>query len=150
MSTETKGTRLISVEGALGALALAACLILTVVVWIVVGQQQVMWPLPGIDLVEVVLLTLLGAWGLFRADNAGVLLAWVASGMLLAFSVIDGSSIGLYYLPVAALLGLAGVWCDRQAWNRLPLHVCAALVTAWAQAALLLILVRVFAPNAVF
>ena len=148
MSTNASSFKFDSAERVLAALAAAAGLIVTVWAWLSVSRDQAVWPLPGLDLIEVTALTLLGAWGLWQASDAASLLAWAASGALLGFAILDGSSVGLFYLPVMALLMLGGLWRDRQAWQWLPLHICVVLVAAWAQATIIIILARVFAPNA--
>ncbi len=135
-------------ERILAGLSAAACLAITIWVWLAVSQQQAIWPLPALDLIEVVVLAGLGAWGIFRADAGGSLLAWAGSGALLGFAVISGASIGLFYLPVAGAMVIAALWHDRTNWGQLGLHVVVAFVAAWAQAALMLALVRMLAPNA--
>ena len=51
-----------------------------------------------------VVLVALGLWGAIRGRKT---LAWVSAGVLLAFCVLGGFSIGLFYLPAGLLLLLA-------------------------------------------
>lgn len=137
------------VERALAGLGAAACLILTLVIWASVGRWQETWPLPDLYFVEVVALAAAAAWGIFRRDPGGSLLAWAAVGALVGFAILAGFSVGLFYLPVTAVLGLAALWHDRRAWRQLPLHLGLALLAAVAQAALMLAVIRVFYPSPV-
>jgi len=148
MGAGTKQGKLYSVEGIAAVVGLAACLLLTAYIAVTVGQQQPIWPLPGVYFVEVVLLAAAAAWGIWVATPGGSAQAWAAVGAMLGFAVIGGFSVGLYYLPIVALLGLAALWRDRSwGWRRLPLHVIVTLVAAWAQATLMLALIRLLAPN---
>ena len=59
-----------------------------------------------------VVLAALGLWGAIRGRKT---LAWVSAGVLLAFCVVGGFSIGLFYLPA----GLSLLWrpaCDMLLW----------------------------------
>jgi hypothetical protein len=136
-----------ALERVLALAAAAICLIVTVIVWAAVGQQQDMWPLPALYFLEMAAASLVGLWGIYRHDAPGSLLAWATSGALLGFTILGALSVGFFYLPVAGLLGLAALWQD---WGRLPLHLGVALLAAVAQAAVMLQLIRVLYPNAVF
>ena len=130
--------------------AAAVCVVLTAVIWLSVSQQQEMWPLPALYLLEMAAASLVGLWGIFQGDMAGSWAAWVAAGAVFGFALIGGFSVGFFYLPVAGLLGLAALWQERKMWRRLPLHLGLALLAAVAQAALMLVLIRVLSPNAIF
>ena len=130
--------------------AAAVCVVLTAVIWLSVSQQQEMWPLPALYLLEMAAASLVGLWGIFQGDMAGNWAAWVAAGAVFGFALIGGFSVGFFYLPVAGLLGLAALWQERKMWRRLPLHIGLALLAAVAQAALMLGLIRVLSPNAIF
>ena len=125
-------------ERGLAGLGAAGCLVLTAVIWGSISQIQTMWPLPALYLIEVVALAVAAAWGIFRGDAAGSGLAWAAFGALVGFAILAGFSVGFYYLPIAAFLGLAALWHDRRAWRQLPLHLGLALLIAVAQGALML------------
>jgi hypothetical protein len=150
MSAKLSTIRWYSLERVLAAAAAATCLILTAVIWLSVSQQQEMWPLPALYLLEMAAASLLGLLGVFRADGPGNLLAWAVVGALVGFAIMGALSVGFFYLPVAALLGLAALWQSRQTWRRLPLHLGIALVAAVTQAAVMLSLIRVLYPNAAF
>jgi hypothetical protein len=96
--------------------------------------------------IEMVALAAATVWGIFRGDTAGSLLAWAAIGALVGFAILASFSVGAFYLPVAAVLGIAALWHDRHSWHQLPLHLGAAFVAAVAQAALILAVVRLLPP----
>jgi hypothetical protein len=150
MSMQSGTIRWFALERVLAAVAAAICLIVTVIVWATVGQQQDIWLLPALYLLEVAAASLLGLWGIYRHDAAGSLLAWATAGVLFGFTILGALSVGFFYLPVAGLLGLAALWQDRQDWSRLPLHLGLALLAAVAQAALMLSLIRVLYPTTSF
>jgi hypothetical protein len=150
MNTKTHNIKIYSLERVLAVAAVVVCLFLYVRVWQVFGPQQPMWPLPAFYLIETVAISLVALSGIFRGDALGNLVAWAVVGALLGFAIMGGFSIGLFYLPVAALLGLAALWLDRQAWGRLPLHLGIAALAAVVQAALMLAVVRVMFPSAAF
>jgi hypothetical protein len=146
MCTKVGPIKFYALERVLAAGAAVVCVSLTVVVWLAVSQQQAMWPLPALYLLEMAVMSLIGLWGIFRADAAGSGAAWVAAGAVLGFAIIGGFSVGFFYLPVAGLLGLAALWQARLAWRRLPLQVGLALLAAVAQAVFMLALIGVLYP----
>lgn len=150
MSVKANLIRWYSVERILAVFGLAACLVLTTVIWLLVGQQQPMWPLPAVYLIEVVALAAVATLGVILANAPGRLAAWAAVGALIGFGIIGGFSVGFFYMPIATLLGLAALWLDRSTWRSLPLHLGVALVAAVAQATLMLAVVGLLFPSAAF
>jgi len=144
------GSRWYALERVFAALAVAICLVLTVIIWASVSQQQNMWPLPALYFLEMIAASLVGLWGVYRNDATGSLLAWATTGALLGFTILGALSVGFFYLPVTGLLWLAALWQDRQDWRRLPLHLGLLLAAGVAQAALMLALIRVLYPNTMF
>ena len=150
MSAEAGPIKLYAVERLLAAGSAGVCVILTATIWQLTSQQQPMWPLPALYLLEMVTASLVGLWGIIRTDTASSAVAWAAAGAVLGFAIIGGFSVGFFYLPVAALLALAALWQARLAWRILPLHLGLALLAAVAQATLMLIVIRVLYPDAAF
>jgi hypothetical protein len=69
------------------------------------------------------------------------MLAWMAAGAVLAFCGLAMFSIGMFYVPVATLLALVGVF---SAWRtRTPALTCAAwaVLAALAQVGIVYIVV---------
>ena len=150
MSAEAGPIKLYAVERLLAAGSAGVCVILTATIWQLTSQQQPMWPLPALYLLEMVSASLVGLWGIARGDTARSAVAWAAAGAVLGFAIIGGFSVGFFYLPMTALLALAALWRARLAWRSLPLHLGLALLAAVAQAALMLIVIRVLYPDAAF
>jgi hypothetical protein len=69
---------------------------------------------------------------------------------VLAFSILGAFSVGTLYLPVAALLAAAGVSSDLGAGQRIAPHIGICLGAAIAQAALMLLAIRLLYPTAIF
>jgi len=147
MSAEAGPIKLYAVERVLALGAAGVCAILTAIIWLLTSQQQPMWPLPALYLLEMVAASLVGLWGIVRGDTAGNAVDWAAAGAVLGFAIIGGFSVGFFYLPVAALLALAALWQARLAWRSLPLHIGLALLAAVAQAALILTVIRILYPG---
>jgi hypothetical protein len=125
------------IERLLATAALLICLVVDVLVWQQISQQQPIWPLPGLYLVEVFLFCAAGAYAIYLASlNEGwiVWLAWVASGVVLGLALVSAWSIGFLYLPVWAVLLAAGVISARH--QKMPglglfiLHVASAVLEA--------------------
>ena len=146
MRTEAGLIKSLAGERVLAAGAAGVCVVVTAIIWLLVSQQQGMWPMPALYLLEMVAASLVGLWGIVRGDTAGSAVAWAAAGAVLGFAIIGGFSVGFIYLPVAALLALAALWRARLAWRSLPLHIGLALLAAMAQAALMLVAIRVLYP----
>jgi hypothetical protein len=139
-----------SLERVLAGLAALICLGVTVLVWAAIGQQQPLWPLPALYFVEMAAASLLGLTGIARNNEAGSRLAWAATGALFGFTLLGALSVGFFYMPVAGLLGLAALWQDRDDLRRLPLHLGLAVLLMVAQTVLMLGLIRLLNPSAVF
>ena len=150
MSAKAGPIKFYAVERVLAAGAAGVCVVMTAIIWLLVSQQQPMWPLPALYLLEMAAASLVGLWGIYRNDAVGSGLAWAAAGAVFGFAIIGGFSVGFFYLPVAGLMGLAALWQARLAWQRLPMHVGLALLTALGQAGLMLALIRVLYPDAAF
>lgn len=124
----------------LSFLAAAICIAagLVVAAW----QPGDYWPLPGAYMIEVAVVGLLGL--LSRARDTGPsrmdwgAVTWAASGVLLAFVILGGFSIGPFLAPAMLALALAGLLGDlRRGRGPLP-HAGLMLLAALLQSALML------------
>jgi hypothetical protein len=150
MSAQASPIKWYSPERVLAIAAAAFCVLLTASLWLSLSRQQAMWPLPALYFLEMVAASLVGLWTVYRDKAPANLLVWAAVGVQVGFALIGALSVGFFYLPAAGLLGLAALWLDRHAWRQLPLHLGLALLAAVAQAALMLVLIRVLNPGAIF
>jgi hypothetical protein len=138
MPGDRPGSSAVAATLAVGGAVLA--LAATTVEWRAVAAQQVIHPLTAFYFIEAPCLALLAAWSVWIRGSA---VQWLMTGALFAFCIIGGFSIGPAYLPAAFLLGAAAIWRDSRAWRRIPGRLGLACVAATAQAAMMLILIRV-------
>jgi hypothetical protein len=145
---KSKAMRLL--ERMAATLAAVACLVITIVIWRNVSAYQPMWPLPGLYFVELPAVSLAAALGCNLGLSWARLVTWAALGIVLAFSILGAFSVGMLYLPVAVLLAVAGISSDLQAGRRIAPHIGICLGSALAQAALMLLAIRLLYPTAIF
>ena len=113
MSAKAGPLKVSGLERALAAGAAVVCVVLTVLVWQSIGQEQGLWPLPAFYFLEMAAASLVGVWGIWQANSAGSRVAWATAGVIFGFAILASFSVGFFYLPVAGLLGLAALWQDR-------------------------------------
>jgi hypothetical protein len=70
-------------------------------------------------------------------------LPWVAAGILLAFVILGGFSIGFYLIPALIAFTVTGMMIDLQTGGSMGQHLGLLLVAAVAQGAIMALL-RVF------
>lgn len=122
------------------------CLIVSGFVWVVVGRQQLMWPVPDLYLLEMIAASMLSMFDILRNESNQPYirgkLVWAAIGVLLAFVVIGAFSVGLMYAPVAGLIGVAAILSDRRQGHSLGIHIGIGLAAALIQVGLILIVIQ--------
>lgn len=104
-----------AVVKALTMLAALVCFGVTAWVWAVTAGRQPMWPLPAAYLIEVVALSAIAATATLSRSAHDGSLTLIAAGATLAFAVLAMFSVGIFYIPVAELLIVAGVLLTWQA-----------------------------------
>lgn len=116
------------------------CLFVSIVFW------QGDFPAPALYLIEIALL------GLFvvafvaaraRLSTRWNALPWVAAGILLAFVILGGFSIGFFLIPAFLAFAIVGVLADTMDHRAMARHFGFLLVAAVAHAAVMLMLVRI-------
>ena len=126
----------------LAVLGAAACTVVSIRLYAQVGLLQPLWPLPALYLLEMTALCWLGAATLRRSAPRSAAIVCAVAGALTGFSILGAFSIGIFYAPIALLFAAAGALA---AWRtRLPLlsALISFAVAGIAQAALMLILLR--------
>ena len=108
-----------------------------------------MWPLPGLYFVEVPAVSLAAAVGWNLDLSWARLVTWAALGIVLAFSILGAFSVGMLYLPIALVLAVAVVSWDLRNGRRIAPHIGICLGAALAQAALMLLAVRLLYGRAI-
>ena len=152
MMTDTTTTR--SRERFLAIIGAASCLVISIRIWQVLSGQQPMWPLPSLYLLEMVAVGFAGTLGILKSDSsqsrlAGIL-TWAAVGVFAAFIVMGAWSIGLLFLPAGVLLLIAAILADRRRSLNSVMHLGVAAFAAIIQVALMLAVIRIIYPDAVF
>ena len=143
-----------SLERFLAVTAAVVCLVISGRIWQVLSGQQPMWPLPGLYVLEMLAASAIGMFGILRSDSEwsglGGMLAWAAVGVLVGFAVMGAWSVGLLYLPVVVILVIAAILSDRRRNRNMLAHGGIGLIAALAQVALMLAVIRLLYPDAVF
>jgi hypothetical protein len=151
MARSTCKTR--TLERFLAVVAAAACLAGAIRAWQVAyvpvpgSIEATSNPLPGLYLLEMLILSGAGAIGAFR-DWVKAL--WAVAGAILAFSVMGAWSIGLAFLPTAILFTLAALLATRRQRQNLTAHVVVWVSAGIAQVSVMLIVIRIVEATAVF
>jgi hypothetical protein len=109
-------------------------------------NQGTLFPLPGLYFIEIALLGILVL--MYVAARLGLkgrwsALPWAAAGILLAFVIIAGFSIGPYLIPAVVAFVVAGLLGNWQTGESLARHVGVFLVAAVAQGAVMVVLAMV-------
>jgi hypothetical protein len=106
--------------------------------------QPQLFPLPGLYLLEIALLGLavLVATAARPASWAKPV-PWIAAGILLAFVILGGFSIGPFLIPALLLFVLAGLLADWQTGGVTGRHIGLFFIAAVVQAVLMGLLLMV-------
>ncbi|MBP6017145.1 MAG: hypothetical protein KA586_10535 [Candidatus Promineofilum sp.] len=103
------------------------------------GSQD--FPLPALYFIEIALLgVLVMGYVVFRASFGGRwrALPWVASGIVLAFVILGGFSIGFYLIPALFAFVAVGALGDLQRDGLMARHLGYLLLAAVVQSAVML------------
>lgn len=103
-------------------------------------SQRPLFPLPGLYFVQIALLgVLVLAFVAARPQLKGrwAALPWLAAGIILAFVILGGFSIGLFLIPAFLAFVATGVLVDLQTGGPMSRHLGYLLLAAVAQAALM-------------
>lgn len=103
-------------------------------------SKQPMFPLPGLYLLEIAMLGLIVTIYVGLRPRLGtqwVALPWLAAGIILAFVVLGGFSIGSFLIPALLAFAATGVVGDLQAGTSSLPHLGILLIAAVAQAAIM-------------
>ncbi len=131
-----------ALRGAEWVLALVGAVICVGVAILVVSlQPDNLWPAPGIYLLELILLGML-ALASRAADRGGTridygAIPWVTGGVLLAFVILAGFSIGPLLFPAMLAFWLAAIAGDLRQNRAILPHLGIALIAAVFQAGII-------------
>lgn len=142
--TQTKSTQ--KLERLLAVIGTVLCLVAAVLVWQVLRAQQPVWPLPGLYLLEMLAASILGTWSIWNDESRPALMretvTWVTVGILYGFVIVGTFSVGLWFAPAASLIVFAAILSDLRQGHKLILNLSIGLVSVFAQAALMLAVIR--------
>ncbi len=135
------------VEWLLAIIGIAVCLGVAAVIG---SQQSPLGPVPGLYLLEFILIALIGATNQFVKASTIELskpfrwlsskaITWIIVGILLPFVIFGGFSIGLFLLPSLLAFLLAGIISDWRSIRKFISHVSIAVVSAVIQGSLILL-----------
>ena len=136
-------------EWYLALLAAAVCSVISIRLYALVGTMQPVWPFPAVYLVEVTSLAWVGVYALSRGGGSSAATACVVAGAVAGFTILGVLSIGLYYAPVAVLLGVAAGWAAWRNQLSLAIAIAAFAFAVAAQMVLMLAILRLL-PSLTF
>jgi hypothetical protein len=112
-------------------------------VWRQISAYQAMWLLPGLYLLEMVWLPLIGISLTMLHTRNVVLGMWAITGAILGFAILGAMSIGLAYIPVFILMGLSTILSPDQGLRDYLFGFIVAILAGAAQAGYMLAAIRV-------
>jgi len=107
-------------------------------------SQSTLFPLPGLYFVQILILglgVLAFVAGRPNVKPRWLALPWVAAGLVLAFVVLGGFSIGPFLIPAFLAFVATGVLVDLQTGGPMGRHLGYLLLAAVAQAALMALMI---------
>ena len=154
----TKTTR--SYERLLAVVGAIVCVITCVRIWQVLqsdyspGGPQPIWPLPGLYLLEMIAMGIIGAFSVVNGNaersSAWGAVTWAVVGVLAAFVVMGAWSIGLLFSPAVLIFTLVAILSDRRRSQSFILHLGLCVMAGLAQVAVMFAAIRLLYPNAAF
>jgi hypothetical protein len=99
--------RRLQVSRLLAILATLLSVYILIRLWPQIAPYQDMWPLPGLYLLEMVWLPLIGVALTFLDYRWAVLGMWAKPGAVLGFAILGALTVGPAYLPVFLLLAVS-------------------------------------------
>jgi hypothetical protein len=107
--------------------------------------QGSLFPLPGLYFIEIALIGVLVL--VFVAVRPGLkarwlALPWIAGGIILAFVILGGFSIGFYLIPALIAFIAVGLLADRQAGGAMTRHLGMFFVATVVQGAVMYLLIQ--------
>ena len=108
-----------------------------------VQPAQSNFPLPGLYFIEIALLGLLVLGFVAARPRLGGrwdALPWIAAGIMLAFVILGGFSIGFYLIPALIAFTVTGMMIDVETGGSMARHLGLFFVAAVAQGAVMVLL----------
>lgn len=118
----------------------ANCIVVSVAFW------QGDFPFPALYLIQIALLGFFVAVFTAMRPQLGTrwnVLPWVAAGILLAFVILGGFSIGPFLIPAFLAFTIVGLLVDAQTHGSISRHAGLLFVAAVAQGALMVLMLSI-------
>lgn len=109
------------------------------------AQQRPLFLLPGFYLIEVAVMGILGLTGLLVVESRSPFwraVPWASAGILLAFVILGGFSIGFYLIPATIAFLLAGFLLNWLEEGSVSKQIGLFLIAAVLQTTLILVLAQ--------
>ena len=98
------------------------------------------FPFPALYFIEIILIGLLVTvfvtWR-SRFGEVWHVVPWLAAGIMLAFVVLGGFSIGFFLIPALLAFVVVGIMADLQSGKSMASHLAALIIAALAQSAVM-------------
>ena len=128
------------VEKILAFVGLVSCLISVFWSYSVVLNQQPLWLLPGLYLVEMLAASILAAYGVL---GGSIVETWIAVGIMLGFSLMGAWTIGLAFIPSTLIFIVAAMMVNRKASQGMGKYSLLGALACAFQIVLMMIVTRI-------
>jgi len=138
-------------EKFLGVLGFVVCLITCLVIALsfLSDPHQELFPLPAFYLLEMIAASLVAAIGTFKEGERWGRSIWAAGGIIAAFVLMGGFSIGFFFIPTAILVLIAALPSWRQHRTQFLVAAITYIVAFVMQIILMFAAIRILYPGAV-
>jgi hypothetical protein len=127
---------------------LITCLRITQV--LLADPHQELFPLPAFYLLEMIAASLAAAIGTFKGGERWGRAIWAAGGIIAAFVLMGGFSIGFFFIPTAILVLIAALLSWRRHHTQFLIAAITYSVAFAMQIILMFAAIRILYPNAMF
>lgn len=113
-----------------------------IVIPMMFASQTPLFPAPGLYLIEIALVGVLGLVSVvseYHDHPRWQMVPWLAAGILLAFVVLGGFSIGFFLIPATLAFLIVGVLENRRAERGLVHHLGLFVIAAVVQGAIMMV-----------
>jgi hypothetical protein len=142
----------IAPEKIFGVLGFIVCLItcLRITQVFLADPHQELFPLPALYLLEMIAASLVAAIGTFKEGERWGRSIWAAGGIIAAFVLMGGFSIGFFFIPTAILVLIAALLSWRRHHTQFLIAAITYSVAFAMQIILMFAAIRILYPNAMF
>jgi len=130
-------------EKILALVGLALCMLAVFWSYRVIVNQQPLWLLPGLYLVEMLAAGILATYGVLRGTRGSVVETWIAVGILLGFSLMGAWTIGLAFIPSTLIFLVAAMIVSRKASQGIGKYSMIGALACAFQIVLMIVVIRI-------